>query len=279
VSSEEASCSASVGVLACTAQTIGSLTDVLTRVHALKLTHALTHRTVDLVNDSARLLLPRVHIGQVSCGQKHGIALDSQGGAWSWGASNLGQCGLGTKDDVALPRRIDFFEGNVSTKGYKIKAVSAGWYHSVLLLDTGSAYGCGENNIGQLGLPESEESKILYEERESEFKKYNALPPGHDKDNSWRKIQQIDAAHSVANLVYTFKHVILSASQKQGLTVSAVAAGGRHSIFIDETGAAWACGLATDGQVCVCVGVGVGVCVCVCVCVCLFMCLGLCPCW
>ena len=58
------------------------------------------------MNDVARLLLPRVHIGQVSCGQKHGIALDSQGGAWSWGASDLGQCGLGTKDDVALPQRI-----------------------------------------------------------------------------------------------------------------------------------------------------------------------------
>ena len=27
----------------------------------------------DFVNDRARLLLPRVHIRQVSCGKKHGI--------------------------------------------------------------------------------------------------------------------------------------------------------------------------------------------------------------
>jgi alpha-tubulin suppressor-like RCC1 family protein len=245
-----------------------------THTHTHTQTHANTHarmrRTVDLVNDVARLLLPRVHIGQVSCGQKHGIALDSQGGAWSWGASDLGQCGLGTKDDVALPQRIQFFEGNVSTQSLKIKAVSAGWYHSLLLLDTGTAYACGENNIGQLGLEESEESKILFGERESELKKHDALPPGSDKENSWRKIQQIDSAHSVANLVYTPRHVTLGASQKgqDQLAVTAVAAGGRHSIFIDESGVAWACGLATDGQVCICARV----------CVCVSMRLCLCPC-
>ena len=204
----------------------------------------------DLVTDSARLLLPGIHIRQVSCGQRHGIALDHHGHAWSWGSSERGQCGLGTKDNVVRPQHIIQIAGSVSIEHHQVKAVSAGWFHSLLLMETGVVYACGENDIGQLGLPESDESRILHAERLEQSAHIETLPEGAEKENARRKLEQISAAHRVANLIYTPARVVIGGEEDAGhaLVVTSVAAGGKHSVMIDDSGAAWACGLGTHGQ-------------------------------
>jgi len=166
----------------------------------------------DLVNDSARMLLPGIRVRSVSCGQKHGLALDDHGRAYSWGVSARGQCGLGTKDDVKVPRRIENIEGAASISDSKVKEVSAGWFHSILLMTTGVCFACGENDLGQLGLPESKESEILYAEWQ-EAMQVQARAEGSEHKRLSDKIASISTAHSMANLVYTPRQVILGASQ------------------------------------------------------------------
>ena len=208
----------------------------------------------DLVKDSARLLLPEIRIRQVACGEQHGIALDHTGHAWSWGSSSRGQCGQSTKENVSTPRRIDYISGGVSIEGdnHKVKSVAAGWFHSILLMEAGTAYACGENDMGQFSLPQSDESVVLLKELQEEIARAETLSDGLDKDNALRKIAEISGAYAVANFVYVPKQVFLTkegaASGTEPLSITAVAAAGRHSIFVDESGAAWSCGLATHGQ-------------------------------
>jgi len=98
-----------------------------------------------------------------------------------------------------------------------------------------------------LGLPESEESKILIIERHIALECNAALFDAADKELSNRRIDEITQAHSVANVVYTPHLVELSRSDSP-FKVTAVAAGGRHSIFVDESGAAWSSGLGTKNR-------------------------------
>ena len=198
------------------------------------------------------------------------VALDNEGRVWAWGSSARGQCGLGTKENVAKPRRIDHAARHVSIENQPVKAVAAGWldsfftllhftglifvlsssqhrFHSLLLMESGTVYACGENDVGQLGLLESEESQILNNERAETLKKYEASPEGEDKGNLLKRINDISAAHAMANMVYTLEQVIV-VEQANNISITGIAAGGRHSVFVDESGAAWACGWASEGQ-------------------------------
>jgi len=175
------------------------------------------------------------------------VALDNEGQVWAWGSSARGQCGLGTKENVEKPRRIDHAARHVSIENQPVKAVAAGWFHSLLLMESGTVYACGENDVGQLGLLESEESQILNNERAETLKKYEALPEGEDKGNLLKRINDISAAHAMANMVYTLEQVMV-VEQANNISITGIAAGGRHSVFVDESGAAWACGWASEGQ-------------------------------
>ncbi|XP_072565468.1 probable E3 ubiquitin-protein ligase HERC4 isoform X1 [Paramormyrops kingsleyae] len=64
-----------------------------------------------------------------------------------WGNASFGQLGLGGIDEeiVLEPRSCDFFRGR------KVCDVGCGHKHSAFLLDDGTVYTCGCNDLGQLG--------------------------------------------------------------------------------------------------------------------------------
>lgn len=64
-----------------------------------------------------------------------------------WGNVSYGQLGLGGIDDeiVVEPRRCDFFSGK------QVCDVGCGLRHTAFLLDDGTVYICGCNDLGQLG--------------------------------------------------------------------------------------------------------------------------------
>lgn len=64
-----------------------------------------------------------------------------------WGNASYGQLGLGGIDEeiVVTPRKCDFFGGK------KVCDVGCGHRHTVFLLDDGTVYTCGCNDLGQLG--------------------------------------------------------------------------------------------------------------------------------
>lgn len=88
-----------------------------------------------------------VRIIQVSCGDYHSLALSEDGQVFSWGKNSQGQLGLG-KDvpSQASPQRVR------SLEGIPLAQVAAGGAHSFALSLTGTSFGWGNNNAGQLAL-------------------------------------------------------------------------------------------------------------------------------
>ncbi|ODN02865.1 putative E3 ubiquitin-protein ligase HERC4 [Orchesella cincta] len=89
-------------------------------------------------------------IVSVSAGYAHNLAIDSWGTLFSWGSNSHGQLGqqLETTDDklVNRPKIVK----SMATK--TVVQVAAGFFHSVVLTNSGEIYTCGSNSHGQLGL-------------------------------------------------------------------------------------------------------------------------------
>ena len=82
----------------------------------------------------------------VSCGEKHSLALTSGGDVYSWGDGSLGQLGLGDSRKQHTPSRI------MELAGKMILQCSAGSFHSACVEDTGSVYCWGAGQSGRLGI-------------------------------------------------------------------------------------------------------------------------------
>src|SRR5439155_12725194 len=85
-----------------------------------------------------------VGIVAISAGGYHDLALGGDGTVWSWGSNDFGQ--LGTRP-VGTTRRMP-----AQVPGLRgVVAVTAGGYHSLALLDDGSLWSWGDNDVRQLG--------------------------------------------------------------------------------------------------------------------------------
>lgn len=94
---------------------------------------------------------------QVACGETHSLALCKNGSIFGWGMSLYGQLGLGFSSDsfepglgmekskVMEPRKIETLNDE------KIQKIFCGATFSLFLTNNGELYGCGMNDLGQLG--------------------------------------------------------------------------------------------------------------------------------
>ncbi|XP_006892093.1 PREDICTED: secretion-regulating guanine nucleotide exchange factor [Elephantulus edwardii] len=74
---------------------------------------------------------------------------------FAWGANSHGQLGLGHKEDVLLPQRLnDFCDPGC------VQRITGGGGHSAVVTAGGDLFVCGLNKDGQLGLGHTEE--VLY---------------------------------------------------------------------------------------------------------------------
>ena len=93
----------------------------------------------------------------VSCGGLHTLALVLEVSGtidlWSWGDETQGQCGSGVKKNTHYPEIIKFFEAK------KIEKISAGTFHSMVLVEGEGIYGFGFNGNGEFGM-KTEKKKI-----------------------------------------------------------------------------------------------------------------------
>jgi alpha-tubulin suppressor-like RCC1 family protein len=81
---------------------------------------------------------------QLSAGGGHSLGLTSDGVAYAWGFGNTGQLGDGTTVNRSSPVTV---VGGITNWSQ----VSAGFYHSLGVTDTGIAYAWGRGNAGRLG--------------------------------------------------------------------------------------------------------------------------------
>ena len=85
------------------------------------------------------------NIKSVHCADCHTLILKNDGTLWGCGQNNFGQLGLG--DNI---NRNTFTQ--ITTNANNIKEIYCGMYHTLILENDGTLWGCGKNDYGQLGL-------------------------------------------------------------------------------------------------------------------------------
>eukprot|EP00397_Hematodinium_sp_SG-2012_P000918 GEMP01000919.1.p1 GENE.GEMP01000919.1~~GEMP01000919.1.p1 ORF type:complete len:1187 (+),score=222.50 GEMP01000919.1:256-3816(+) len=90
----------------------------------------------------------------VSCGRDHIAVIEDGGRVISWGATNeFGQVGHGKLGlQKLLPQVLSLTHRGIPFVMPRIRQVSCGSYHTMMLSETGELWACGDNSFGQLGV-------------------------------------------------------------------------------------------------------------------------------
>jgi alpha-tubulin suppressor-like RCC1 family protein len=187
----------------------------------------------------------------VATGEEYFLFVKAGGTVWGMGNNNLGGLGLTNLPNAAATQPMEIPLTNVV-------AVAAGFGHSLFLESDGSLWGVGDDTEGQLGdggsyfsvpvgpfQPEKVVScgvtKIAAGSDFSLFLKSDGSLWGMG-DNSWGQLGDGNL-NPFDEFAYTNLPEEIVASN-----VTAIAAGGAHSIFLKSDGSLWAMGMNFFGQ-------------------------------
>ena len=98
---------------------------------------------------------PLSNIVAISAGQDHALALAADGTVYTWGRNQYGQLGNGQTDEATssignpYASQVLAVSGDGALSG--VVAIAAGGYHSLAVLNDGTAVAWGYNSSGQLG--------------------------------------------------------------------------------------------------------------------------------
>ncbi len=183
----------------------------------------------------------------VSGGDSHSLAVTSTGAVYAWGRNSSGQLGDGSITDRTSAVLVGLPAGVTAT------AVSAGGNHSLALTSTGAVYAWGDNAFGQLGDASTTQrtSPVLV-----------GLPAGVTATavsagaNHSLVVTSTGAVYAwgfngsgqLGDASTTNRTSPVPVGLPGGVTATAVSAGSSHSLVVTSTGAVYAWGLNTNGQ-------------------------------
>ena len=179
----------------------------------------------------------------ISAGYRHSLALKSDGTVWAWGQNDKGQLGDGTTTQRSTPIKVS---GSLTG----VTAISAGYNHSLALRSNGTVWAWGDNICGQLG----DRSQT---DRKTPVQAYGlagvtAIAAGdyhslalESNGTVWAWGNSESGQLGNGAFVYGTTPMKISGS----LTgVTAIAAGGKHSLALKDDGTLWTWGSNTYGQ-------------------------------
>ena len=108
----------------------------------------------DMMSTPTLISFDSEKITSISCGNNHALALTQTGKVYAWGYNECGQLGLKHTINVRKPKLIEMPNND------RVKQISCGNYHSLLLTTDGSIYSFGFNVHGQLGHKNEENVNI-----------------------------------------------------------------------------------------------------------------------
>ena len=157
----------------------------------------------------------------IAAGQSHSLALLKNGTVWAWGEGTFGQLGTCCSESVA-PAPVEVLALR------EVTAISAGQNHNLALLKNGTVMAWGDNRAGQVGIPRSPSSQNLGTGPEE-------CPPA--------KTGRIEGLYG------KIEGCALKPWQVSGLSeVTAISAGGNHSMALLGNGTVKAWGEDSSGQ-------------------------------
>ena len=191
----------------------------------------------------------------VALGVDHIVVLDENGEVWTAGCNQYGALGIdenagkywyGTQ--IETLRKVTVGDGSV-----KIRAVAAGQYHTILIDENGGVWTAGYNSDGQLGRSENVNSGTP----NTVFKKAEGLDnvkivgasggTAHtvlldESGNVWTAGNNLHGQlgrQTAKNMDSKFEKV---ADGISGVKITAIAAGSRYTVLLDESGNVWTSG-------------------------------------
>jgi alpha-tubulin suppressor-like RCC1 family protein len=190
-------------------------------------------------------------VTKLAAGEYHSLFLKSDGSLWGMGANAYGELGdgvSGATDPFGTNRPEQIVAGNVT-------AIAAGGAHSLFLKTNGSLWAMGYNAYGQLG-----DGTYMNANRPKQIVASNvvAIAAGafHSlflkSDGSlWAMGYNINGQLGVGTYSRgpPFDHSGISRPRQiVGSNITAIAAGGYHSLFIKSDGSLWVTGDNSYGQ-------------------------------
>jgi len=202
-------------------------------------------------------MLPAVAYGtqpvtKLAAGGDHSLFLKSDGSLWAMGDNEYGQLGDGTINEKNVPKQIVASNVTAIAAGQLGDAEGDGGYHSLFLKSDGSLWAMGDNEYGQLGDGTTDSMNVPEQIVASNV---TAIAAG-----GWHSLflKSDGSLWAMGAGFYgqlgdgTFStNAPYGASQPEQIVVSnvtAIAAGGRHSLFLKSDGSLWAMGDNEYGQ-------------------------------
>ena len=189
----------------------------------------------------------------IAVGQYHSLALDDQGRLWAWGTNSYGQLGDGSTTGKSNPVLVNLSPLNGST----VVAVAAGENHSLALDDQGRLWAWGYNGYGQLGngSTTNRSNPVQVDLTPLNGSKIVAIAVGanhslvlDDQGRLWAWGTNAYGQLGDDTTTNRPSPVQVNLAPLNGSKIVAVAAGGAHSLALDDQGRLWAWGYSLNGQ-------------------------------
>ncbi|XP_076643325.1 uncharacterized protein LOC143353702 [Halictus rubicundus] len=187
-------------------------------------------------------------IVEIAAGSHHSLALTSDGGVFAWGSNLEGQLGLPDVSGlVNKPTKVHIPE--------PVKQISAGYYHSSFLTESGLVYVCGESENGKLGIDVKFSTQIVPKQMQLPSPAVHVTCGGHhtiilaDNGNLYctgsNSCGQLGLGSNVTAL-YTPK--LLPRGALQNETISQIGCGESHTAIVTDSGKLFTCGDGRHGK-------------------------------
>ena len=185
-------------------------------------------------------------ITALAAGEAFSLVLKKDGTVWATGYNSNGQLGIGSIDtQLTLTAMTDF--------NSSITAIAAGWNHSIVLKNNGTVWATGDNSSGQLGIGTLDQQLTL-----TVMTDFNsditALAAAGDvslvlkNDGTvWATGKNNSGQLGIGTSGFGNVREILTAMTTNNSSVTAIAAGGNHSIVLKNNGTALTTGDNSSG--------------------------------
>ncbi|KYN16768.1 X-linked retinitis pigmentosa GTPase regulator [Trachymyrmex cornetzi] len=187
-------------------------------------------------------------IVQLAAGSHHSMALTSDGGVVAWGSNLEGQLGLPEISGLVYkPMKVPIPE--------PVKEISAGYYHSVFLTESGLIYVCGESESGKLGLNINFSTQVAPKQMQLPIPVLHVACGGHHTfilaENGNIYCSGSNASGQLGmgiNVNETHTPKLLPRGALQDEKIVKIACGESHSAILTESGKLFTCGDGRHGK-------------------------------
>jgi ribosomal protein L3 len=186
-------------------------------------------------------------ITKIAAGFSHSLAVTSTGAVLAWGDNGAGELGNGTNTNSATPVNVQLPAGTTVT------AIAAGYFHSLALTSTGAVLAWGTNMAGQLGNGTTTNTNTPVPVSTPANSGITAIAAGGGHSLALTSAGAVLAwgynqSGHLGNGTTTSSNTPVPISAPANSGITAIAAGGGHSLALTSTGAVLAWGTNTAGE-------------------------------